>query len=218
MTLPAFGVLAKVLLGVALLVVALAGYRVWKDGEDAASRHRLGLVLGLLGILVASAVLVVFPDFGAQDRASKGQRPSAEALAFLEGGRPRTLAEFQGKVVVIDYWASWCPPCRRSLPEVAGLQRRAEQDHSFVVIPINLDEDPAKLAAFLAGEGAALVGPAFRYARPAGPRLMPEGLGPEIRGIPTTLIIDREGGLAMRWSGYREGEVGRGLDSILKEP
>lgn len=133
-------------------------------------------------------------------------------VEFLDAsGAKRSLAEFNGKIVVVDVWATWCPPCRASLPEVAALQKRGGQD--FVVLPISVDRegwDAVKpfleanpglgLEAFLPGGAGAL-----------------EPFG-SIPGIPTTLIVDRHGRLRERWSGFSPGRAEKALEEALKEP
>jgi len=132
-------------------------------------------------------------------------------VEFLDAtGAKRSLSEFNGRIVVVDVWATWCPPCRASLPELAALQRRGGQD--FVVLPISVDK-----------EGWAAVKPFLS----ANPQLgleafLPAGagaLGPfgSIRGIPTTLIVDRHGRLRERWSGYYPGRSEKALEEALKE-
>ena len=73
---------------------------------------------------------------GASGGASTGTDVSQVAFRDVAGNH-RTLAEFKGKVVLVDVWATWCPPCRKSLPEVADMQRSGGE--SYVVLPISVD-------------------------------------------------------------------------------
>ncbi len=89
--------------------------------------------LGLAGLLFLFGIWRVqrdnTPRVGADVR----------AVAFLDAeGRRHSLAEYAGKVVVVDIWATWCPPCRASLPELAKLQ--AEADSRYAVLPISIDD------------------------------------------------------------------------------
>ena len=69
------------------------------------------------------------------------------SLRDLEGRR-RTLAAYRGKAVLLAFWASWCPPCRRELPILHRLQTQAKSE-PFVVVPVSLDRDAATAAAYI---------------------------------------------------------------------
>jgi thiol-disulfide isomerase/thioredoxin len=160
-----------------------------------------GLLLG--GVVVARGLLG-----GSSQGASTGTDVSRVAFRDAEG-RHRTLAEFKGKVVLVDVWATWCPPCRKALPEVAELQKSAGE--RYVVLPISVDRGGwGDVRPYLA-QNPQLGLTAFL---PDGARAL-DAFG-EIRGIPTTLIIDRQGRLTQRWSGYGEGMARRALDEALK--
>ncbi|GLH68127.1 TlpA family protein disulfide reductase [Geothrix edaphica] len=130
------------------------------------------------------------------------------AFRDAEGAR-RTLADYRGKVVVVDVWATWCPPCRKSLPEVAELQRSGGD--RYVVLPISVDRGGWEDVKPFLAKNPQLGLTAYL---PDGA----EGLEPlgEIRGIPTTFIIDREGRVVKSWAGYGEGMTKRALDEALK--
>ncbi len=163
--------------------------------------------IGRFLLPILGGVLLVGCGFG-----GGSSRKRVDSVEFLDAsGAKRSLAEFNGRVVVVDVWATWCPPCRASLPEVAALQKRAGE--SFVVLPISVDRggwDDVK--PFL--DAHPQLG--LEVFLPAGP----EALSPfgEIRGIPTTLILDRHGRLRERWSGYTAGRAEKALEEALREP
>ncbi|GLH73790.1 hypothetical protein GETHLI_22920 [Geothrix limicola] len=174
------------------------------------SRWRMAAAAALVGFGLLLGGFAVFRGVfgGGGEGASSGTDVSRVAFRDAEGNR-RTLADFKGKVVLVDVWATWCPPCRRSLPEVAELQKAGGE--AYVVLPISVDRGGWNDVKPFLAQNPQLGLQAFV---PDGAK----GLEPfgEISGIPTTLVIDRKGKLIQRWSGYGEGLAKRALDEALK--
>lgn len=140
-----------------------------------------------------------------------GRKLVAHATVADASGQVRTLAEFNGKVVLIDVWATWCPPCRKSLPEVAALQKKGGQD--YVVLAVSVDRGGwGDVTPFL--QANASLGLEAHVPGPGA------GLGPfgSISAIPTTLVVDRQGRLRERWAGYAPGRAEQALALALREP
>jgi thiol-disulfide isomerase/thioredoxin len=119
--------------------------------------------------------------------------PYLDLVAQDPHGRTLRFADFAGKVRVVDLWASWCGPCRITIPELNALHERY-RERGLVVLGISVDEDPAAVLEF---ERSVPI----RY--PTGlfnPRLA-EALG-QPEAIPTTLLIDRRGALRRTFVGY----------------
>lgn len=100
-------------------------------------------------------------------------------------GREVKSADYKGKVVVVDFWATWCPPCRKELPEYVAMQKKYA-DRGLVILGFSLDElPPADVKAF--GEKMAI-----NY-----PLIMADAETAEafggVEGLPTAFVIDREG-------------------------
>lgn len=160
------------------------------------------------GLLLGGLALVRGVFGGGSEGAARGTDVSAVAFRDAAGNR-LTLADFRGKVVLVDVWATWCPPCRKSLPEVAELQKAGGE--AYVVLPISVDRNGwSEVNPFLAQNPQL----GLKAYVPDGAK----GLDPfgEIRGIPTTLVVDRQGRLVKRWSGFGEGMARQALDEALK--
>ena len=103
----------------------------------------------LVGVLAALAGTALWLSTRAPAPATIGApAPGALMAAIFRDldGRPRSLGEFQGKVVVLNFWATWCPPCREEMPGFQRLQARwARRGVQFVGLS---NEDTAKVAAF----------------------------------------------------------------------
>ncbi len=183
------------------------------EGQDLASIEREGRwrafgALALIGACVLGLGFLAWRALGGGgDSSAVGGKVAAVRMRDAKG-RVSTLADYRGRAVVVDVWATWCPPCRASLPEVAQLQRSA--DDRFAVVALSVDDD---------GFGAVLpffaLNPSLQLTAhvPDGP----DGLAPfgSIRGIPTTFIIDRQGKVAAQWSGYYPGRAEVELKKVL---
>jgi thiol-disulfide isomerase/thioredoxin len=108
-------------------------------------------------------------------------------LAFADrDGKPVSLADFSGKVVLLNIWATWCVPCREEMPALDKLETKLG-GKDFQVVAVNIDKGgPDKAAAFLKETGADHL---TLYTDPTGKLFATV----KTVGMPTTLIIDREG-------------------------
>jgi cytochrome c biogenesis protein CcmG/thiol:disulfide interchange protein DsbE len=134
--------------------------------------------------------------------------PSFE-LSSPSGKQKISLASYAGKVVVVDFWATWCTPCHESFPVY---QRIAEKYGSKVaVIGISVDEDPAGIAKFAKETGAK-----FPIVWDDG-QITSKSYQPPT--MPTSYVIDASGIVRFVHSGFHSGEeqeIETELDSLLK--
>lgn len=125
----------------------------------------------------------------------------AFSLKSLEGRSVRS-ADLRGKPLIVDFWATWCGPCRMSMPHLDAMQSRYAKQ-GLTVLGISVDESG--------------VAPVRRYAAKSGIKFtlamanddMLEAYGP-IRSIPTTFFINRKGEIVRRVVGYVDGETMEG--------
>jgi thiol-disulfide isomerase/thioredoxin len=116
---------------------------------------------------------------------------SAANLAFKDAaGHARTLADWGGRTVLLNLWATWCAPCRREMPALDTLQARLGGPN-FEVVAVNIDtRDPEKPLAFLKEIGVSHLA----YYSDDSARLFEDlKIAGKAFGMPTTLIVNREG-------------------------
>ena len=123
-------------------------------------------------------------------------------LELLEGSRV-SLSDFTGHPVLINYWATWCPPCREELPLIQERLDRYSPD--LVVLTINAGEDPETIRNFIRQK-------AFSFHVLLDPDWKAEALY-GIYAYPTTVFIDREGLIQARYVGGMSADI---LDEYLE--
>lgn len=151
------------------------------------------------------AVILAACRPSAGDRSAPPPAPGAPAAAADPApafslkslaGDSVSLADLKGQVVFIDFWATWCPPCRISLPAVERLHADY-QGKPVRVLGVSVDEDIDALRAFVKKKGTAY--PVLMDSDSA----VASAYGAD--GIPHFVIVDRDGRLAGQWSGFAPG-------------
>lgn len=160
-------------------------------------------------LLVVTCLLALGPLGGGVAEARKaGDRAPDFSLRDLRG-RAVKLSALRGKVVVLDFWASWCAPCKKELPALDVLAKRwASEKKDVVVLTVNIDKDRANAEKFLR---SAKISPAVRVALdPAG-----NAAGKyELPTMPTSFVLDKHGIVRHVHAGYRAGDERELADEV----
>lgn len=132
------------------------------------------------------------------------------SLPSIDGATVK-LADYQGKVVLLDFWATWCPPCRAAMPHFAKLQEQHRSD-GLVVLGMSMDKNREDLDSFLRSQTVnypmLLVDEDTRLAFGG------------VASIPQTFLIDRKGQIRHKYLGYDHkiaGQMEAKLLELLQE-
>src|SRR5690348_14747442 len=160
------------------------------------------LSAGIVATLAACAATVIaLPAAVAAD-------PSGPAPQFTlpeKGGGQLSLAQYKGQVVMINFWASWCGPCRQEMPLLENIYKKYNK-MGFTLIGVNVEPDPKAAEGFLKDtpvnfpviyDKDSTVSKAY-----------------DVSGMPSTVIIDRKGNIRVLHRGYKPGDENEYLDSI----
>lgn len=116
-------------------------------------------------------------------------------LQDLEG-KPISLSDYKGKVVFIDFWATWCPPCRLSIPYVEKLYEQYKDNEDFVVLGINLEESKEDITKFMKKQK-------MNYPILLNDKKVISNY--KITSIPRFFLIDRNGEIYNKYVGFASG-------------
>jgi thiol-disulfide isomerase/thioredoxin len=126
-------------------------------------------------------------------QAQTSEPPTSSDFTFTDmKGAGHTLSQFKGNVVLLDFWASWCIPCRKAVPFLDQLQEKHEA-RGLKVVAVTLESDDDAVAGFISANPSR-----FLVGRD------PTGRGGEIfevAAMPTTVLLDREGRVMARFEG-----------------
>jgi thiol-disulfide isomerase/thioredoxin len=160
-------------------------------------RHPGLLALGLLLCSALAAAQMPVPELGHSLTRLAEPVPAPDFSLPDMDGKPHALHEYRGKVVMLNFWATWCPPCRREMPSMEAIYHEF-QGAPFAVLAVNEWENTDLVFPWI---GQLTLFPTF-------PILFDqEGVVAEqygIQGLPTTVIIDRQGRIVYRAVGGRD--------------
>jgi peroxiredoxin len=155
-----------------------------------------GGALGLTGLAISGALTSCSPEASSSNVDLKPEVDRNQAPDFTlddANGQPVTLSEFRGKVVLLNFWATWCTPCRIEIPWFVDMEREFK-DEGFAVIGVSMDED-----------GWEVVKPFMdnlkvNYRMVLGTEELAQ-LYSGVQALPTSFIIDRDGRIATTHAG-----------------
>jgi peroxiredoxin len=162
------------------------------------------VVLGFLSLMLA----VDLTARAANDPASlKGKAAPAIALKTLDG-KDLSLADQKGKVVLVDTWATWCPPCKASLPHIQAIATdKARAEKGLVVWAVNDQETKAVVEKFMQDNKYS-----FTVLMDTKAEMLKAYF---ITGIPTTVIIGRDGTVKDVFVGYAGEATAKEIDAAV---
>jgi peroxiredoxin len=163
-----------------------------------APRSTNGLALVLMALIGMPALALAV---------EVGEPPPEINLPDLNSGKKISLAALRGKVVVIDFWASWCAPCKEEMPVLESLYKRFK-DKDLVIIGVSVDNEAANAKKFLSG-----VKVSFPIVHDAGHVVADKFKPPR---MPTSYIIDKAGKIRFVHAGFRKEDAKKIEDEVVK--
>ena len=154
-----------------------------------------------------SIIALVFSVFAASSLASSGMegQPAPDFALQSSTGENLRLSEFRGDVVMINFWATWCGPCRQEMPLLDELYSRYQRV-GFSLLGVNIDDDSRRAMQMIEELGVNF--PVLFDARKEVSKLY------EVEAMPVTVIVDREGKVRYIHHGYKPGYEDKYLDQI----
>lgn len=153
------------------------------------------ITLAVFGVLVLAALAVFLQQTVFKSVPVHGKKKAPDVTFYLEDGSEATLADYQGRVVLLNFWASWCPPCIEEMPDLERLHRLMATETDFVIVGASQDTTWAELE-----RAADRFGVTFTVLHD------PKGQGALAFGtnkLPETYLLDREGRIVQKWIGYQ---------------
>ncbi|MGH0036895.1 MAG: TlpA family protein disulfide reductase [Myxococcota bacterium] len=165
-----------------------------------------------LAAVVAAGLLLVFSSDWVPPPLARGVPAPDFALPELDADRLRTLDEQRGRVVLVNFWATWCKPCEDEIPAMGRLYASLDGE-PFEMLAVSVDDDPEPVRAFRDRLGIAF--PILLDPDETVSRLY------QTTGYPETILVDRDGRVVERYVGPKEWDTGdyeRRIRALLESP
>jgi peroxiredoxin len=157
-------------------------------------------IAAILAPLTAAMVLAL-PASGA----SSASGPAPQFTLDSRGGSKISLAQYKGQVVMLNFWASWCGPCRQEMPLLEDIYKKYNK-LGFTLIGVNVEPDSKAADDWLKQTPVSF--PVLYDKDSKVSRLY------DVSGMPSTVIIDRKGNLRYVHHGYKPGDEGEYMNSV----
>ncbi|MCU0757970.1 MAG: TlpA family protein disulfide reductase [Steroidobacteraceae bacterium] len=159
-----------------------------------------------LGLVAATGLVLPAPaNADAAAPALGNARPAPDFTLPSAGGKSLSLSQYKGQVVMINFWATWCGPCRQEMPLLDAMYRKYK-GMGFTLIGVNVEPDTAAAEKFLKELPVS-----FPVAFDADSKVSKLY---DVKGMPSTVIVDRKGNARVLHRGYRPGDENTYLDHV----
>ncbi len=174
-------------------------------GRDGVQLVGFLLVAGLVAVLFSTGNGTATVD----QRNPTGRKPMAEIASKDLNGNTWNLADHKGEVVLVNFWASWCPPCREETPGLVNVAKKY-RDTRFEVVGVSMDDDVAPVRQFVREFGVPY------------PVVIPSqdpSLSNAVQSLPTSFLVDHEGRVAKVYVGaVSERQLRADVERLVSEP
>jgi thiol-disulfide isomerase/thioredoxin len=140
-------------------------------------------------------------------------KPAPDFSLDTLDGKKIKLSDLKKNVVVLDFWATWCPPCRKSLPHVEEVSKKKDlADKGLKVLAVNAQEDKAKVEKFMKDNNFTFTVPMDKDGK------VMQDYG--IQGIPTTIVVSRGGKVHKVFVGFGDDspkQLDKAIEEAMKE-
>jgi thiol-disulfide isomerase/thioredoxin len=161
-------------------------------------------IAAVAAALLATVLALALPAWSAADD-SVAATPAPAFTLMSRSGKPVSLGQFKGNVVMINFWASWCGPCRQEMPLLDAIYKQYK-DLGFTLIGVNVEPDSQAANHWL--QQTPVSYPILYDTQSKVDKLY------QVQAMPTTVIIDRQGMVRYVHRGYLPGDENAYLNSI----
>jgi thiol-disulfide isomerase/thioredoxin len=148
----------------------------------------------------AAALIISVPVI-----ATSATGPAPDFQLSSRAGKPVSLAQFKGQVVMLNFWASWCGPCRQEMPILENISKKYKP-LGFTMLGVNVEPDSKAAEGFLKETPVS-----FPIAFDTDSKVSKLY---DVAGMPSTVIVDRKGNVRFLHRGYKPGDENEYLDQI----